>query len=418
MKTIPTLLSIALLVCTLQANGQTSRTEWNEGIATVVGTLDSGLGGSSSLFFWNEQLWTSNDHGFFAMHQLDRSTARTSRMLSEEVAFDDMEEVTQDDRYFYFGDFGNNRPHPRHDLRILRLDKERWSRGDCRMDTIAFTYPGYNPDGEPARGMPTTDFDCEAMVAAGDSLYLFTKQWSAQRTTCFRLPKQPGRHTATPMFSLDVDGLVTGACLFERRVDGTESRGMLVLCGYSLMAQPFVYVIYHFSGTDFGHGDRIKIFFCNNIGVQTEAIATHDGLHYWVTNEAFNQMEIARPAQLRRLDLTEYFHDYLYPDLSPAAVDGLQIESKAPAPVEEWLLGPNPTDGLVRIMATTSQGHEEAISGKVQVEVRDTLGHTVPAKTDRGWIDLRGMAPGTYRVRLTTPRGEVIDREVILEATR
>ena len=418
MKKYPLLLSIVLIVCTLQANAQNSETQWDEEIAVVVGTLDSTVAGTSSLFIWNNELWTSNDHGTFAMHQLDLSTAKSNQVLSEELTFKDMEEVAQDDRFFYFGDFGNNSSRLRQDLRILRLDKDAWNNGNCHFDTIKFTYHGYNPNGESSKGLPTTDFDCEAMVAVGDSLYLFTKQWTSQQTVCYRLPKEPGSYTAMPMFRLNVDGLVTGACYFERAVNRNETKSVLMLCGYSLLVQPFVYVIYNFTGTDFYHGDRLKIHFSDIIGLQTEGITTHNGLHYWTTNEEFNRMGVNHPAELRMLDLTEYLHDYLYPDNSSTIPDLMWLGVDSPDQSETLTLSPNPTNGLVKMMSSSAQIHDDAIAGKIKVEVLDTQGRAMPVKAEKGWIDLRGMASGTYIVRMTTPRGNIITRQVILRARK
>ena len=196
---------ILLVTCSLQAIAQPLAT-------TVVGELDSGLGNTSALFYWENRLWTSNDHGNLTLHCLDTLTGTTLQRVGCDTTFSDMEEVAQDSVYFYFGDFGNNHERLRNDLRILRLRKSDLTRGICRFDTIAFSYSGYDPAGAGARRLPTTDYDCEAMVAAGDSLFLFTKQWSSRRTTCFALPKEPGSYTALPRFTLDVDGLVTGAC--------------------------------------------------------------------------------------------------------------------------------------------------------------------------------------------------------------
>ena len=159
---------ILLVTCSLQTIAQPLAT-------TVVGELDSGLGNTSALFYWENRLWTSNDHGNLTLHCLDTLTAATLQQVGCDTSFNDMEEVAQDSVYFYFGDFGNNHERLRNDLRILRMRKSDLTRGLCRFDTIAFTYSGYDPAGAGARRLPTTDYDCEAMVAVGDSLYLFSK---------------------------------------------------------------------------------------------------------------------------------------------------------------------------------------------------------------------------------------------------
>ena len=254
------ILSILLTTYALQANAQPCSTPKNPLTATVVGELAPELGNTSALFYWENRLWTSNDHGNLTLHCLDTLTAATLQQVGCDTSFNDMEEVAQDSVYFYFGDFGNNHERLRNDLRILRMRKSDLTRGLCRFDTIAFTYSGYDPAGAGARRLPTTDYDCEAMVAVGDSLFLFTKQWSSRRTTCFALPKEPGTYTALPRFTMDVDGLVTGAC-HTARVTPEGTRQVLALCGYSLLLKPFVFVMYGFDGNAFdqGHHDRYQV---------------------------------------------------------------------------------------------------------------------------------------------------------------
>ena len=357
--------------------------------------LDSRLSGTSTLFFWNGDLWTSNDHGDMGIFSLDTLNGTIKDSVKGCLHFNDMEEMTQDDEYFYFGDFGNNHERLRNDLRILRLHKSDLTRGICRFDTIAFSYSGYDPAGAGARRLPTTDYDCEAMVAAGDSLFLFTKQWSSRRTTCFALPKEPGSYTALPRFTLDVDGLVTGAC-HTARVTPEGTRQVLALCGYSLLLQPFVFLMYGFDGTAFDQGHRNRLTLNRPIGTQTEAIASADGLHYWLTNEAFSRFGISQPAQLLSIDLSPLLGGYLSPDSSNAAVPAVTNREEEPA------VHPNPTDGTLNIN----------IPDVERVEVLDSSGRLL-LSTASPTLDLRKLDAGTYLLRITTRQGNVVSRKVI-----
>ena len=379
---------ILLVTCSLQTIAQPLAT-------TVVGELDSGLGNTSALFYWEGRLWTSNDHGTLTLHCLDTLTGTTLQQVGCDTTFSDMEEVAQDSVYFYFGDFGNNHERLRNDLRILRLRKSDLTRGICRFDTIAFSYSGYDPGGPGARRLPMTDYDCEAMVAAGDSLFLFTKQWSSRRTTCFALPKEPGSYTALPRFTLDVDGLVTGAC-HTARVTPEGTRQVLALCGYSLLLQPFVFLMYGFDGTAFDQGHRNRLTLNRPIGTQTEAIASADGLHYWLTNEAFSRFGISQPAQLLSIDLSPLLGDYLNPDSSHAAVPAVTNGEEEPA------VHPNPTDGTLNI----------DIPDVERVEVLDSSGRLL-LSTASPTLDLRKLDAGTYLLRITTRQGNVVSRKVI-----
>lgn len=379
---------ILLVTCSLQTIAQPLAT-------TVVGELDSGLGNTSALFYWEGRLWTSNDHGTLTLHCLDTLTGTTLQRVGCDTTFSDMEEVAQDSVYFYFGDFGNNHERLRNDLRILRLRKSDLTRGICRFDTIAFSYSGYDPGGPGARRLPMTDYDCEAMVAAGDSLFLFTKQWSSRRTTCFALPKEPGSYTALSRFTLDVDGLVTGAC-HTARVTPEGTRQVLALCGYSLLLQPFVFLMYGFDGTAFDQGYRNRLTLNRPIGTQTEAIASADGLHYWLTNEAFSRFGISQPAQLLSIDLSPLLGGYLSPDSSHAAVPAVTNGEEEPA------VHPNPTDGTLNI----------DIPDIERVEVLDSSGRLL-LSTASPMLNLRKLDAGTYLLRITTRQGNVVSRKVI-----
>lgn len=391
------ILSILLTTYALQANAQPYSTPKNPLTATVVGELAPELGNTSALFYWENRLWTSNDHGNLTLHCLDTLTAATLQQVGCDTSFNDMEEVAQDSVYFYFGDFGNNHERLRNDLRILRMRKSDLTRGLCRFDTIAFTYSGYDPAGAGARRLPTTDYDCEAMVAVGDSLFLFTKQWSSRRTTCFALPKEPGTYTALPRFTMDVDGLVTGAC-HTARVTPEGTRQVLALCGYSLLLKPFVFVMYGFDGNAFDQGQHDRLELSRPIGTQTEAIASADGLHYWLTNEAFSRFGISQPAQLLSIDLSTLLGDYLRPDSSHAAVPSLTGEME-----EEPAVYPNPTDGTLTIDLPDAE----------KLEVLDSTGRLLLHSDDIHTLDLRDLETGTYLLRITTRQGNVVSRKII-----
>ena len=195
------LLLIGLTVSAVMANAQQLDDGFQSVKAQVVGTLDPLLDNTSSLFYWEGDLWTCNDHGEVVFHALDTTTGAILRSVATGVMPNDMEEVAQDDAYFYLGDFGNNHELLRTDMRVLRFLKSDLLSGRIHPDTIAFEYEGYDPSVVKGKGLPTTDFDCEAMVAGTDSLYLFSKQWGSYQTVCYTLPKQPGK-TARNLYGL------------------------------------------------------------------------------------------------------------------------------------------------------------------------------------------------------------------------
>ena len=250
-----------------------------------VGFLGKEVNGTSSLFFFDGQLWTCNDHGQLRLYALDTLTGKILSTVDLGVTVYDLEEVTQDDRYLYFGDFGNNNG-VRTDLRILRLAKGDFRKGRYRFDTILFSYP------DRQSGALARNFDCEAFAVVGDSLCLFTKQWISQGSTCYLLPKKPGRYVARRGASFSSRGLVTGACYLA----GSHR---LVLLGYNLMLQPFVCILEDFDGRDFSNGRRMLLDL--PLGTQTEGIASRNGKSFFLTNEAFELAFVSRKAALQKI---------------------------------------------------------------------------------------------------------------------
>ena len=254
-------------------------------------------GGSSGLVWIAGGLYTHNDHHEGRLYRLDTATAQ----LLEEIAlpgirFRDMEDAAADSLYLYLGDFGNNASGNRTDLHILRILKASLHDSLPQADTIAFTYP------EQTDTLPVaanrTDWDCEAMIAAGDSLYLFTKQWTGMLTMLYALPKTPGRYEARLVNSYAVGGLVTGADLDE------ENR-VVVLCGYSSLLQPFLLLLYDYEGHLFCSGNKRKISLQLPFH-QVEAIAGEGGFRYFLTNESFRRGGFSTPARFHRIDLSPF----------------------------------------------------------------------------------------------------------------
>ena len=253
----------------------------------AIGNLAKEAEGTSTLFFLDGRLWTCNDHGQLRLYALDTLTAHIDSVVDLGVKVKDLEEVTQDDRYLYFGDFGDNLG-VRKDLRILRLAKSDLRRKRYRFDTIAFSYP------DRQSGTLARNFDCEAFTAVGDSLYLFTKQWVSQGSVCYALPKTPGRHVARRCLSLNTRGLVTGACYLH---NGRR----LVLLGYTLTLYPFVYIVEDFGGSNRGSGRRVTLDI--PMGTQAEGIASRNGRNFFLSSESFDKLFISSQSALLMVDL-------------------------------------------------------------------------------------------------------------------
>ncbi len=71
-------------------------------------------------------------------------------------------------------------------MKILKIEKKSFLTNKPVIDTIAFS--NENQTDFTIQNPQRTDFDCEAFVAMQDGIYLFTKQWTSQKTSVYCLP--------------------------------------------------------------------------------------------------------------------------------------------------------------------------------------------------------------------------------------
>ena len=196
---------------------------------------------TSGLFFHNGRLWTHNDSGgkpiLFA---LDTTTFEIVQKVKLSHAQNkDWEDVCTDGMNVYVGDFGNNKGN-RKNLKIYMFPLSSIpDEGDATIeaDTISFSF-GDQTDFEIRKY--EHDFDCEAMFATTDYLYLLSKGWETGTTRLYRLPKTPGKHVAEVVNGFDSQGLITGA-------DYDRENRILVVVGYvKSVWKPFMYLIFDF----------------------------------------------------------------------------------------------------------------------------------------------------------------------------
>jgi hypothetical protein len=257
---------------------------------------------TSGLILWNGGLWTINDDTDPRLYKLDTLTGEVvDYKWLWGVVNRDWEALAQDEDFIYVGDFGNNTGN-REDLRILRIEKRSLDSGKPSIDSISFTFS--DQEDFTGTGLNQTEFDCEALVVSADSIYLFTKQWQSAYTTQYVLPKVPGNHIARNRKSFDTQGQVTGATLLEQE-------RVLVLCGYSGLMQPFMYLFFDYEEDNYFSGIQQRV----NIALpfhQIEGIASDDGIRYYLSNErATAQSFINIPQKLHLIDLSEVLSPHL-----------------------------------------------------------------------------------------------------------
>ena len=189
----------------------------------------------------------------------------------------DCEELNMDEEYIYISDTGNNAG-TRKNLAIYRIRKDQlFNETGIIAEIISFNYP---EQVNFAKGKKH-NFDCEAMVCAGDSLYLFTKNRINHMTDLYSLPKIPGNYNARHLGQFDAQGLVTGAA-FRTTKSGNE----LALVGYKDKENgyhPFIVYFDKVNGTQFFETTARRFIFSGK--QQTETIMFFDEQNVYVTNE-------------------------------------------------------------------------------------------------------------------------------------
>lgn len=241
------------------------------------------LAENSGVIFWNGLLWQHNDGGHEpVLYGLDTLNKEIKcRIKVANASNIDWEDIAQDDTYLYIGDFGNNQDGSRTDLTIYRIAKSSiaYTIEDSSVlaERIDFRYEDQPAPPQPVAGNKT-DFDCEALIAWQGRLFLFTKQWSGKQTTLYELPGTPGSHTAVRKATYDAQGLITGA---DIQPDGR----CIALCGYSMLGNRFLVLLYDYPENQFFEGNKRRI---NLTGIfQTESVAFGPDGQLFLGSESF-----------------------------------------------------------------------------------------------------------------------------------
>lgn len=234
---------------------------------------------TSGLFFHNGRLWTHNDSdGKPMLYALDTTTFEVvQRVTLANVKNKDWEDVCTDGETVFVGDIGNNKG-SRKNLRIFTFPLSAIpAEGDTviPVDSIMFRFADQTNF---EKRKHEHDYDCEAMFADKDCLYLLSKGWATGTTRLYRLPKKPGDHVAEVVNAFDSQGLVTGA-------DYDRENRILVVVGYvKNIWKPFMYIIFDFDE----HGEKLSNYrfeMSQLVGGQTEGICFFDHGRCFVSAE-------------------------------------------------------------------------------------------------------------------------------------
>lgn len=281
----------------------------------LIPTSPANLEETSGLILIGNKIYTHNDSGGdAAIYELDTITGsgaiiRTINITNATNV--DWEDITQNDTHLFIGDFGNNVDGARMNLIIYKIAKSELAvSNNIIAEIINFTYSNQTQP-PTAVAANTTNFDCEAMIATNDSIYLFTKQWTALQTSLYKMPVVAGSYVASLKSTWAANTLVTGATL-------TKNKNAVVLTAYNKTGGEQIILLYGFTQNNFL--DCTKRNLTLNEGSitnfhQIEAITNIDDKQFFISNEKSVITypiigAITTTAKLRKIDLTSFLQPW------------------------------------------------------------------------------------------------------------
>ncbi len=223
--------------------------------------------------------WFMNDGGnapaLYGYNYASDTIERT--VIVRNAVNTDWEDITQNGQKIFIGDFGNNAG-DRTDLRVYIINKD-----ELLADTDTVTLYGiitfsYEDQTDFTPAVENTPFDCEALIATEDSVYLFTKDWQDQHTRIYVLSNEPGTQIARFKQQWNVSGLITAAAW-------SSETQQLYLLGYTPL-YPFVWEYTNFSPEDLSFETSHRTDFSGLWGAQTEGIMISADGSVWVSSES------------------------------------------------------------------------------------------------------------------------------------
>ena len=334
---------------------------------------------TSGLIFYNDAIWTHNDSGNDAViYKIDTLSGNILKeVFISNFTNIDWEEISQDDDYIYIGDFGNN-DGTRQDLRILKVLKA--DIGSKYYDTVNAEALYYNySDQTSFPSLPNNNnFDCEAMICVGDSIFLFSKNWQNQKTKLYTLPKTSENHTAILIDSLNVSGLIAGASY-------NASNEAIILTGYTSYV-PMLWLLFDYN-QGFFSGNKRRIDMPGILGSQTEGICFFDDENIYVSSEdtkIFSQRAYSIPLSQWLPSSPAYVYQVIYN--------------------EEVSIVPNPANNKVSVEVIGNKNVEPVVEVFDQMGNSCDLYYSVFTPTEKGCsvsINVDHLKAGFYIIKVS-----------------
>ena len=231
---------------------------------------------TSGLEFYNNNFITHNDSGgepsLYVFNEEGEivETIGLNKNPDFEIENNDWEDITNDNKYFFVADTGNNFGN-RDNLNIIRVSKG----ADFIVDgIIEISYS----DQESFFPRPKHKFDAEAIIIIEDKIALFSKDRENLNTDLYLVNKNMnGSQVLTSEVSYDVDTLITGG-------DFDEDRNLLALVSYNSNGNQYLLLFKNFELNNL-ENNTFKKFKIPLEQAQIEAVKIIDEKTFWVTSE-------------------------------------------------------------------------------------------------------------------------------------
>ncbi len=342
----------------------------------TITEFDATIEETSGLLFYNSKLWTHNDSGgeasLYCVDTTDGSVINTKTIGN--ATNRDWEDICSDENFAYIADIGNNNG-LNENFKIYKISLEDLDSDALNIinaETITFNYSSeYYPEAK-KNGKNDTDFDCEAMIAYGDSLYLFSKNWNNKKTYLYSIPKTPGDYIAERLDTLDVSGLICGA-------DYCQETHSVSLVGYvyGIPAPSLLLVLSNFEESNFFRGDVLRKELSLD-GYQTEGIIYRDQNTLWISNEDF-------------LGHNPALHEIQF---NNSSINRSDSGSQKPS------IFPNPTDSSISIKFPKTDKYKLKVSD-INGKQLNKYSVRISSTNQSHRIDVSTFKPGKYFICIT-----------------
>ncbi len=212
------------------------------------------------------------------LFSLDTLGQLLEKRLLPDISNIDWEEITSDSTQIFIGDIGNNYSQ-RKDLMIYSINKQDFiNKNITNINKIYFKYED-QIDLKPS--FRKRRFDAEAMLCIGDSLYVFTKDYTVPligESRIYRLPKTAGVHVALRVASIKTDNAAYGLGQITAATMSPDHKKIV------LLANNAMYIYQDFVLPHFWEGSRIQYNFKTK--KQREGITFADNCNLYISSEA------------------------------------------------------------------------------------------------------------------------------------